>query len=103
MWQFKRPKEALEQLGLRLKAQRIAQGLTQRQLSHLAGVSSSTVWRLEETGVGKTDTLVRILTALNIADRLDAVLPEATPSPLAMLQQGAKHTARLRVRHKKNK
>ena len=79
------------------------QGLTQRQLSKLAGVSSSSVWRIEETGVGKTDTLLRILTALNIADRLDAVLPEATPSPLAMLQQGAKQKTRLRVRHKKKK
>lgn len=103
MWQLKRPKEALQQLGLRLKEQRIAQGLTQRQLSTLAGVSGSSVWRLEETGVGKTDTLLRILTALNIADRLDAVLPESTPSPLAMLEQGTKRKTRLRVRHKKKR
>lgn len=103
MWQLKRPQEALKQLGERLKQQRLSQGLTQRQLASRAGVGSASVGRMEDTGVGKTDTLLRLLTALNIADRLDAVLPEDTPSPLALLQQGAKQKTRLRVRHKKKK
>jgi transcriptional regulator with XRE-family HTH domain len=101
MWQLKRPQEALGQLGRRLKEQRIAQNLTQQQLAALAGVGVRSISRLEETGVGKTDTLLRILSALAIIDRLDAVLPEATPSPLAMLAQGTK--TRLRVRHKKKR
>lgn len=101
MWQLRRPQEALKQLGQRLKQQRIDQGLTQRQLASLAGLSNTSVSRIEQTGVGKTDSLLRILTALNIADRLDAVLPEATPSPIAMLRQGGKQKPRLRVRHKK--
>ncbi len=101
MWQLKRPQEALEQLGRRLKAERIAQNVTQEQLASRAGVGVRSVIRLEETGIGKTDTLLRILTALNIVDRLDALLPEATPSPLAMLRNEARLKPRLRVRHKK--
>lgn len=101
MWQLKRPQEALKQLGSRLKGQRIAQNVTQEQLAKLAGVGVRSVIRLEETGIGKTDILLRILTALNIADRLDALLPEATPSPLAMLRDDARVKPRLRVRHKK--
>ncbi len=103
MWQFKRPREVLKQLGTRLRAERIAQSLTQEQVAKLAGVGVRSVSRLEETGVGKIDTLLRVLTALNIVDRLDALLPEAAPSPLAMLNQKAKQKPRLRVRHKKKK
>lgn len=101
MWQLKRPPEALRQLGSRLKAQRIAQSLTQQQLATLAGVGVRSIIRLEETGIGRTDTFLRILTALNIADRLDALLPEALPSPLALLDQNARHKPRRRVRHKR--
>jgi transcriptional regulator with XRE-family HTH domain len=101
MWQLKRPAEALEQLGARLKDQRIAQSLTQAQLAKLAGVGVRSVSRLEETGTGRTDTLLRVLTALNIVDRLDTLLPEATPSPLAMLSEDGRQKPRLRVRHKK--
>jgi len=84
-----------------IKEQRIAQNLTQRQLAELAGVGVRSIIRLEETGIGKTDMLLRVLTALNIADRLDALLPETAPSPIAMLSQNAKLKPRLRVRHKK--
>ncbi|MGH8399335.1 MAG: helix-turn-helix domain-containing protein, partial [Gammaproteobacteria bacterium] len=73
MWQTVRPKDALQQLGTRLRQQRISQGLTQQHLAELAGVARRSVIRLEDTGIGKTDTLIRILTALNIADRLDTI------------------------------
>lgn len=101
MWQFKRPKEALAQLGSRLREQRIAQDLTQRQLATHAGVGVRSIIRLEETGIGRTDTFLRVLTALSIADRLDTLLPESAPSPIAMLNQDARQKPRLRVRHKK--
>lgn len=101
MWQLRKPRESLAQLGRRLREQRISQSLTQAQLAKLAGVGSKSVSRIEDTGNSSTDTLLRILAALNIADRLDAVLPEATPSPLAMLQQGTRQKPRLRVRHKR--
>lgn len=103
MWQTLRPKDALQQLGTRLRQQRISQGLTQQHLAELAGVARRSVIRLEDTGIGKTDTLIRILTALNIADRLDTILPEETPSPLTLLAQDAEKKQRQRVRHKKKK
>ncbi|MGH8403644.1 MAG: helix-turn-helix domain-containing protein [Gammaproteobacteria bacterium] len=103
MWQTLRPKDALQQLGTRLRQQRISQGLTQQQLAEHAGVARRSVIRLEDTGIGKTDTLIRILTALNIADRLDTILPEETPSPLTLLAQDAEKKQRQRVRHKKKR
>ncbi len=103
MWQTLRPKDALRQLGTRLRKQRISQGLTQQHLAELAGVARRSVIRLEDTGIGKTDTLIRILTALNIADRLDTILPEETPSPLTLLAQDAEKKQRQRVRYKKKK
>lgn len=103
MWKLKRPPEALKQLGYRLKQVRLSQGLTQHDLATAAGLGKNSIGRLEDTGIGRTDTLLRVLGALNILDRLDAVLPEETPSPLAMLEQEARLKPRRRVRHKKKR
>ncbi|EQD76464.1 transcriptional regulator, XRE family [mine drainage metagenome] len=103
MWKLIKLPEALKQLGSRLREVRLSQGLTQRELAALAGVARNSVARLEDSGSGRTDTLLRVLGALNILDRLDAVLPEATPSPLAMLKRSASLKPRLRVRHKRKR
>lgn len=70
--------EILRELGLRLRAQRLAQSLSQKELAGMAGVAIGTVKTLEQTGVSSLETLVRAVLALNLTDHLQ---------PLFALQQ----------------
>lgn len=77
----------LEELGARLAAERLAQDLTQAQLAEQAGVSKRTVERLEAGAVAtQLSTFLRVLRVLGLQDKLDALIPEPTPSPLQQLK-----------------
>lgn len=79
--------EALEErLGQNLRATRIAQDLSQRELADRANVSLGAV-RTLETGRGSTvTTLVKVLRALDRQDWVDALVPPAPPfNPLDLL------------------
>ncbi len=65
--------EICTQLGARLRAHRLAQGLTQIELAARAGVSPGTVKNLEAKGQSSMETAVRIALALGLADQLQAL------------------------------
>lgn len=78
---------ALRELGARLAAHRLALNLTQAQLAQEAGVSKRTIERLE---CGATATrlsaFLRACRVLGLQQRLDELVPEPPPSPLAQLK-----------------
>lgn len=77
----------LQEIGARLAAARLKQNLTQAQLAEQAGVSKRTLERLESGAVAtQLSTFVRVLRALGLQDRLELLLPESAPSPLAELK-----------------
>lgn len=77
----------LRELGSRLAAARLARNLTQAKLADEAGVSKRTVERLESGEVAaRLSGLVRICRALDLVDRLDALLPSPTVSPVEQLK-----------------
>lgn len=71
-----------EQLGGRLAAQRLNRNLTQRQLADSAAVALNTLRRLEDGGNVSLDTLIRVLEALGLGDRLEALAPPADIRPV---------------------
>ena len=74
------------QLGERLKRLRVLKKLDQQTLADRAGVSTRALSRLE-TGRGSTlETLLRILYALQETGAIDALAPEPTIDPVAMLR-----------------
>ena len=73
----------LEQLGQRLSAHRLARNLTQARLAREAGVSKSTVERLEAGQSSQLSSLVRVLRALELLSGIDALVPELPASPVA--------------------
>ncbi len=77
---------ALKQLGERLSRMRLDRNLTQAEVATEAGVHKNTVFRLEAGGSTQTKNLVRVLRALGLLDRLDALVPEPVPSPLKQLE-----------------
>lgn len=64
-------RELLVTLGQRLRAQRLAQGLPQRELAQMAGLSLGALRALESTGHCSLETFVRTLQALGLVGELE--------------------------------
>ncbi len=76
----------LKAIGERLAQIRLNRNLTQAELSEESGVSKRTVERLESGESIQSAGLIRIFRALGLLSRLEILLPEPTPSPLAQLK-----------------
>lgn len=77
----------LRELGARLASARLALNLTQAQLAAQAGVSKRTVERLESGAVAaQLSALLRVCRALGLLERLELLVPQPAPSPLAQLR-----------------
>jgi putative transcriptional regulator len=82
----------LAEIGQRIERLRLERNITQAELAREAGITRRTLVRLEqsEDGVGVT-TLLRVLRALGLLERVDQLVPEATPSPIQQLRsEGSK-------------
>ena len=91
----------LRELGSRLAAARLDRNLTQIQLAEEAGVSKSTLQRLESGEVAtQLSGFLRVCRVLDLLERFEALLPEPTLSPIAQLKQQGR---RRRQRAKRSK
>ena len=85
----------LRELGSRLTAARLERNQTQAALAEEAGVSKRTIERLESGEVAvRLSALVRVLRALHLADRLDALAPPPTISPVEQLKLAGRQRQR---------
>lgn len=89
----------LQELGARLSHRRKLVQLTQAELAREAGVSRSTVERLEAGHSVQFTNLIRVLRQLGLLANLEALLPPAEPSPMELLKRGK---PRRRVRKPKD-
>jgi transcriptional regulator with XRE-family HTH domain len=80
------PTEILKELGARLRAQRLAQELTQGVLANMAGISVGTVKQLERSGVSSFETVIRVVQALGLSDQLQTLF-EVQRRSIAQMQQ----------------
>jgi len=91
------PAEAIEaEIGRRLEAARLAANISQAELAAEAGVSRRTITRLESGEGVSVNTLIRILRALGLEDRLAMLLPEADVSPIDRVRLHGKSRQRAR-------
>lgn len=65
---FATEQEIRAELGARLKAHRLAQGLTQQVLAERAGIGVNTLKLLESKGQCVFETVVRVVIGLGLAD-----------------------------------
>ncbi|MBI4897529.1 MAG: helix-turn-helix transcriptional regulator [Actinobacteria bacterium] len=84
-------------LGARAAAERIAHSLTQAALAREAGLHRNTVERFESGKSVSLVNLVRILRALGMVDRLDAVFPAPDLAPVEMLRHAGRPKRRVRA------
>lgn len=78
----------LQEIGGRLAGARVERDLTQAALAEQAGVSKRTIERLESGEVAtQLSGFLRVCRALGLLERLDTLLPESAPGPMAQLAQ----------------
>ncbi len=94
------PEELAKELGSRLRAMRIHRDLEQVELAERAGVAVRTLRALELGQGSTTETLLRVLKALESLQGLEALAPVPSVSPLALLKSA---TPRQRVRKAKGR
>jgi transcriptional regulator with XRE-family HTH domain len=88
--------EILRALGQRLRAQRLIQGLPQRELAQMAGLSLGALRKLESSGQCSLETLVRAVQALGLVDELqDLFMPKR--QSIAQMEQAEVASRRQRA------
>ena len=60
-------------LGERLRTQRLAQALSQRDLAQMAGLSLGALRKMERNGQSSLETLIRVVHALGLAEELNSL------------------------------
>lgn len=72
----------LSRLGARVANHRLGRNLTQKQLALEAGVSLSTIRRLEDGANVSLEAMIGILDSLGLADRLETLVPSLDVRPV---------------------
>lgn len=94
------PEEILQTLGSRLRMQRLAQQLTQRDLALMAGLSLGALRKLERDGQCSLETLIRAAQALGLIDELEDLFVLKRQS-IAQMEQAEKVSQRQRAPRRK--
>lgn len=74
----------LREVGSRLRTERLNRNLTAEEVADRAGVSEPTLYRLERGENTSLQTLIRVLRALGLLGRIDALVPETPVSPIQL-------------------
>ena len=92
--------EILHAVGERVRTQRLAQELPQRELAQMAGLSLGALRKLESSGRCSLETLVRVVQALGLAGELEDLFVLKRQS-IAQMAQAAAASQRHRAPRRK--
>ncbi|MCK4994275.1 MAG: helix-turn-helix transcriptional regulator [Candidatus Omnitrophica bacterium] len=96
-------KAILKELGLRISRYRLNKNMTQKILAAEAGVSISTIQRVESGASIQAVKLMRILRSLNLIENIEALVPEFPVSPIQQLKMMGKTRQRAFSPQEENK
>ena len=92
--------EAIEaSLGRKLEQLRLSKNVNQSALAAEAGVSRRTITRLENGEGISLDTLIRVMRALGVVDRLASLLPDPATRPVERIKLGGRERKRARMKN----
>ncbi len=80
--------ELLREIGNRLRQYRVQQNIPMEEVARQAGLSKTTVSKLESGADFRVSSLLRMLRTLNRLDTIDAFLPPPLVSPMTLVEQG---------------
>jgi len=87
-------------LGTRLRVQRLAQALSQRDLAQMAGLSLGALRKLEHDGQCSLETLIRVVQALGLVEELEDLFLLKRQS-IAQMEQAEAASQRKRAPRRK--
>jgi len=88
---------AMRDLGVRLAKVRLSRNLTQARLAQEAGASLPSIKRLEAGRNSSLDTLLRVLRALNLGERILDILPNPDVRPIERVRHQGRERRRART------
>lgn len=94
--------EIRTELCLRLRAQRLQQGLAQSELALRAGLSLSTLKRMESSGDASLETFLRVVQSLGLMGELDPLFI-VQPQSIAQMEIAAQKSTRQRAPRRKQR
>ncbi len=83
-------------IGDRIKQYRINAGISQKDLENESGVSVRSISRLEQGASIQLDSLIKILSALNLDKNIELLIPDQTRRPSFYLNDSNKLKRRVR-------
>lgn len=86
----------LHELGTRIARIRLSRNLTQASLARQPGASVRSIKRLEAGENVSLETLIRVLGALNLGDRLAGALPDPEIRPVERIRHKGRERQRAR-------
>ncbi len=86
----------LNELGTRVRRERIARNLKQKELAAMAAISQDALSSLENGRPVTTQTLAKTLHALGYRDALENLLPPPVVSPIDLQKLEGKQRQRVR-------
>ena len=83
-------------IGERIKQYRVNAGVSQKDLESESGVSIRSISRLEQGASIQLESLIKILSALNLEGNIDLLIPDQTKRPSFYLNDKNKPKQRVR-------
>ena len=77
----------LKELGKRIQDVRISTSITQKELAERAGISPSTMERIENGENVKVENILNVMRALSLLSNLNIVIPEQEIVPSVVIER----------------
>ncbi len=84
----------LRELGQRIVHERLKQQFTQAQLATVSGVSKRTIERIESGHSAQLGSVIRLLRALTLLQKLDELIPTVDLPPVELFLSGGRQRKR---------
>lgn len=90
-------------IGDRIKQYRVNAGISQKDLENASGVSVRSISRLEQGASIQLDSLIKILSALNLDKNIELLIPDQTKRPSFFLNDSNKPKRRVRKKEESDR
>ena len=91
-----------EYIGQQIRRARLDINITQNELAQRADISVPTIGRLESGNGSSLETLIKVLTVLELENRIEYFLPEDIITPVSLMQNWSERQRARRPRKKRD-